>query len=278
MPVATLNIAGIPLKLGHGASFLRADQRRGFLSSSGSSRIWKLDSLPLPESGNHYYSRILAAKIQKLKKRLRRFKGLPSHYLQGPVIIDTRRKQIRYFNTTGDNFFSGQLPAFAYSQLLALSQGLLLHGAGIVRNNGAYLFLAVSGGGKSTVARISRRYRALSDDIVAVRKIKGKFLAFATPWKQGACACLKSRDSAPVKAVFFLKKSRKASFRPLRPEKALSRILSTQLHFLFYTERPLVDKLFVTCADLMRSIPAYEMEFRKDKDFWPELTRKLYER
>ena len=48
-------------------------------------------------------------------------------------------------------------------------------------------------------------------------------------------------------------------------------MLYNHIHFLTYTQRPLLDNIFDTACGFARDIPAYEMEFTKDDDFWPEL-------
>mgnify|MGYP001587956919 FL=1 len=76
---------------------------------------------------------------------------------------------------------------------------------------------------------------------------------------------------AKVSAVFFLNKSDRIHFSPLKKEDALARILNWHLHFLVYTKRPMIDKLFFTAARLVKDIPAYEMEFERKGDFWRRL-------
>ena len=109
------------------------------------------------------------------------------------------------------------------------------------------------------------------DDVIAIKKIGASYVVFPTPWKQAPFAKRAERASAEVKAFFFIRKSARVSFKPVPPVEALKRILYGHIHFLAYTQRPLLDDIFATASDFARNIPAYDMEFTKDNDFWPEL-------
>jgi hypothetical protein len=198
-----------------------------------------------------------------------------SFYFNDPVEIDIKRRQLRYFylrkNMSRGLNFDSRFIVFAYSQILASIQGVLLHAAAVVKGGEAYLFFAPANGGKSTVVQLSKKYQVLGDDIIALRKIKRGFFAFSTPWKQGEFISLKPSSKVRIKAVFFLKKSNQVYFRPVKPEEALVRTLSKQIHFFLHTQRQLVKKIFFTAAGFFKTIPAYEMHFNQDDDFWPKL-------
>jgi len=50
----------------------------------------------------------------------------------------------------------------------------MLHGCGVLNSRKGYLFLAKSGGGKSTIAGLAlkKSFRALNDDRIIIRKEK----------------------------------------------------------------------------------------------------------
>jgi len=199
-------------------------------------------------------------------------------YFNDPVEINLRRRRIKRLYVEGNGskrikIIDSRFVTFAYSQILASCGGMLLHCACVVRKGRAYLFFAKPGGGKSTVAKLSRKYTVLGDDIVAVRKNKNRFIAFSTPWRQSKLVKPHPKISAPVKAVFFLHKSKDIRLQPLADHEALVRFLSRCIHFFLYTEIPLAKKIFFTAADFFKNIPAYDMYFRKDKNFWPILDK-----
>jgi hypothetical protein len=173
--------------------------------------------------------------------------------------------------------FNDKLLSYVYSQMIAMNRGLLLHATAVLKGKKAFLFFGPSGGGKSTVAALSRDHEVIGDDVVAARKCGAAFYAFSTPWRQSGFVRTHTRAKGKVRAVFFLKKSKRIRFEPLSKEEALARIVSRHIHFFTYTEMPLAGKVFDTAVEFVKSFPAYEMEFVKDKSFWPALEN-IYER
>jgi len=167
--------------------------------------------------------------------------------------------------------FNDRIVSYAYSQLLAVNGGLLLHAAAVTKGKRTFLFFAASDGGKSTVAAISKSHEVLSDDVVAVRKVKGAFYAFPTPWRQSGFVGKDLTAKGKIRAIFFIKKSKRIHFTPLSGARALANILSGQIHFFSYTSQPLIKEIFFTAAGLVKRVKAYEMEFTKAGDFWPKL-------
>jgi len=271
-PSIILKIAGLSLKIPSFLKIFLEDTFKHFLfpEHKVKSHFWHLE-LKRIKKRDFYKEKFFA-----LKKRLANFKidlkKINPYYY--PIKIDSQNKRILYFSSNTKKVNSSFIP-YLYSLLLALNKGILLHAACVVKQNKAYLFLGSTGEGKSTVAWLSQNYLVLSDDVLAVKKIKNQFIAFATPWKQKPFIQPKPYAGFPLKAIFFLKKAKRIFFKPLKKEAALVRILSSHIHFFLFTERPLVDKLFFTAVDLVKSIPSYEMEFMKDKDFWPNLERVL---
>ena len=171
---------------------------------------------------------------------------------------------------------NNRLITYLASQLLALNNGMLLHAAAVVRDNKAFLFLGVAGSGKSTAAAISKRYTVLGDDVITVRRRGKSYYALPTPWRQQPFIKFRKGRNAKIAAIFFIKKSERVRFRALAPEHALANMLSSHIHFLSLTEGAFLRKIFFTASGLARAIPAYEMEFSKKSDFWPELEEAVY--
>ena len=219
---------------------------------------WRLDSIDINKKGS--------------KKKLSR--GVRSFFFDDPVRIDLGNKQITRFHSSDSRqapALNDRLITYAYSQALSAGHGMLLHAAAIVKEKAAYLFLGSSGAGKSTAASLSAKYKIIGDDVVAVKKSGASYSVFPTPWKQTPFTKGAERSKAEVKAFFFIGKSSRVSFKPVPPEEALKRMLYSHIHFLYYTRRPILDDIFATASGFVRDIPAYDMEFTKDDDFWPEL-------
>ncbi|MFC1804890.1 radical SAM protein [Candidatus Omnitrophota bacterium] len=201
--------------------------------------------------------------------------GAASFFRNNVLRIDPGRRKLTHLYLKGQTAGASPLLInYAYSQILPLENGLLLHAASVSKDGRGFLFLGPSEGGKSTVASLSRRHTVIGDDIVAVKKRAGGFLAYATPWKQRDFIKADSRVRAALKAMIFLKKSDKFSLEPLREDEALLGLMN-QIPFLAFTERPFIDKLFSTCVELARTMPCYRMGFRREEDFWPVLEREL---
>jgi hypothetical protein len=70
----------------------------------------------------------------------------------------------------------------AYALLAFQAGGLMLHAAGIVRRDRAYLFFGPSGSGKSTTAKNSANDLILNDDLIVLMPDQQRWLAYATPF------------------------------------------------------------------------------------------------
>jgi len=100
---------------------------------------------------------------------------------------------------------------------LVRKDGFLLHASSCQDKKGNLkLFLASSGGGKTTTANLLSEDRICTkfcDDIIIIRKMKGKWFFFSPPFIE--------KDALPVKRkaksaeMYFVKKSRSASKEPL---------------------------------------------------------------
>lgn len=200
-------------------------------------------------------------------------------FLSRPLRLNPRKKEITYFYPKKRRYacppiLDGKLLSYVYSQILALNKGALLHAAAVVKDRKAFLFFGQAGAGKSTVAGISRKHQVLGDDIIAVRKKDGHYYAFSTPWAQQPFIKPTSSQKCKVAAIFFINKSARVSFQSLESAEALFKLLSRHIHFLTYTQKPLLGAIFFTLSDFTRHLPAYEMEFVKARDFWRKLEEK----
>jgi hypothetical protein len=207
-----------------------------------------------------------------LKNKLLR--SANSSFFDDPVMISLKNRHITRFHskdTSKHPAISDRFITYACSQALAASRGALLHAAAVIKDKEAYLFLGPSGSGKSTAASLSAKYKVIGDDVVAVKKSGTYYRAYPTPWKQAPFVKGAERLNAKVRAVFFIRKSARVSFKPVPPEEALKRILYSHIHFLCYTRRGLLDGIFATACGFVRNIPVYDMEFTKKDDFWPKL-------
>lgn len=152
--------------------------------------------------------------------------------------------------------------------------GAVLHGAAVVRDGGAYLFLGRSGAGKTTVSRLglARGLTVLSDDLNA--------LVLGTPAPElvklpftgdfgdsGAPA-----EPVPLRALCRLEKSIEEKVTPLSRAEAVGCLLACSpfLNTDPYRRETVIATL---SALLPKSLPAYALRFSLSGALWdlPEL-------
>ncbi len=153
-----------------------------------------------------------------------------------------------------------------------MDYALVLHAAGVSRGGRSYLFLAPSGGGKSTLCAIcdSEGVPVFGDDQTLVLEKQGAF--YLRPMPRQTCAPVAWVDMGEhclIRRAFFLSKAREPGVSPVAPLTAVRRCLSqdqvTALMFMPPEERRGVLERVLR---LFRTVPAYVLRFRKDNSFW----------
>lgn len=141
--------------------------------------------------------------------------------------------------------------------------GLMVHGAGIVRGDRAFLFFGRSGSGKSTVARNSPADLVLNDDLVVLVPGNGGWCAHGTPFTNPT-QTPPSPDSAPLSALLQLVHSPRVYAIPLRGGQAVAALLAS-VPVLNSSPAPPFDR----CRDILATVPAYTLHLLPDASFWP---------
>lgn len=96
---------------------------------------------------------------------------------------------------------------FILKKLLNESPGFILHASSVATNGKADIFLAPSGGGKSTIIKLmSDKYRKIGDDNIFIRKYNNEFFVFQTPFEEKN-RLNKNNSGYKLNDVYFLKKS-----------------------------------------------------------------------
>ncbi len=153
-----------------------------------------------------------------------------------------------------------------HSLKLATEGGFLLHASSAVRNGKAFLFSGVSEAGKTTMARLAPPdVKLLTDEMSYVRKLDGKYLAYGTPFA-GELGKPGKNISAPIAAVYLLKKAAENRIDEIDPALAIQRILR---NILFFAHQPeLVRQLFDTACAFVAEVPVYQLSFFPDQRVW----------
>ncbi|MBM4036922.1 MAG: hypothetical protein FJ290_00280 [Planctomycetes bacterium] len=149
--------------------------------------------------------------------------------------------------------------------LLARHEGALVHAAGVNMGGKGLIFPGKSGAGKSTLAaHLAGRegLRLLSDDRVALRKVGGRFLAYGTPWPGDQGAAL--NESAPLRAIYFIRRAAANEIVPLGPRGAAERLLRVA-SVPWYDPEPMTMVLRFL-DDLVAHVPAFDLHWRPGPD------------
>ena len=157
-----------------------------------------------------------------------------------------------------------------FSRLLPLYNGMLIHSCAIADKERGFLFYGPSNGGKTTVSRISdlSGKRVMSDELAAVRKIKGKYYVFGTPF-WGEFQGKSTNTGIELGAIFQLVKSNCFRIGSVNPAESVAPIMQSILNFSndFNVSKTFLDLIF----DLNEHIPLKRIEFRKTDNIWKEM-------
>ncbi|MEW6041042.1 MAG: hypothetical protein AB1633_05935 [Elusimicrobiota bacterium] len=166
----------------------------------------------------------------------------------------------------GNQYSFNSFLRIIFSLLAVELGGVLLHSSGSCIASGALLFIGKSGSGKSTIIKNllvypNNRNKILSDEITLVMPSNNDgYNSFSTPFFGTLEGRLKiTSKQAPVKKIFFLKKSNHFNIKKLKRNKALERLLPNIIFFLkdgFFAE-----KVMSIAAGITEKIPCYELSF-----------------
>jgi hypothetical protein len=176
---------------------------------------------------------------------------------------DERRGQV---HQTANPYSIDSVLRIVHTLKLASEGGFLLHASSAVRNGKAFLFSGVSEAGKTTMARLAPADVALlTDEMSYVRKVDGQYFAYGTPFA-GELGEAGKNISAPIAAVYLLKKAPENRIEEIDPAVALQRILR---NILFFAHQPdLVRQVFEAACALVAAVPVYQLSFFPDQRVW----------
>jgi hypothetical protein len=177
-----------------------------------------------------------------------------------PETIENRRLK------RGENAFSPEYTEWLeiyriISAFVTKHDGILMHGAVIEFDGGAYMFTAPSGTGKTTHIRQWRklygsRVHIVNGDKPLIRRIDGEFFAYGTPW------CGKERwnrnTKAPLKGIALVERGEENSIERVNPGDHLPFLLRQVYFHRDGVEYTLDAMDFLN--DMLEKVPLYKLQ------------------
>lgn len=103
--------------------------------------------------------------------------------------------------------------SFVLKQLLLRVLGdhdcFMLHTSSVLIDGKAFLFMANSGGGKSTIMKfLTHKYQSLADDSVIIRRENSRFYLYQTPMVEKEWWIKKTSDRYEIGGLYFINKAK----------------------------------------------------------------------
>jgi len=155
----------------------------------------------------------------------------------------------------------------AYAHLMVARGGFVLHSAGLVRDERAYLFFGPSGSGKTTVTTLSPGALVLSDDLTLVVPMDGGgYGACSVPFRGVFAPQPTSIRTFPLAGFFRLIQAGEDRLDRVAGARAVGELVGS---LPFVTERPeWAGAVMDAVAGAVSKVPVFRLHFRKDRTFW----------
>lgn len=205
-------------------------------------------------------------------------------FLNGLLVYrhQSRRGHCHIFQAEqGHHFLVGSLHKLLFVFLcliMAERQRFFIHGAAIQNGQKGYIFWGPSGAGKTTIAGFSERDHVFSDDAPVLLKYDGVFCCAPSPFQQLEMSniyTIATERRAPVSKNLFLHKASEIRMADKSGAVALSEIITGHLHCFEFMRSDLRKAAFHFMYDYCCGIPAYDLYFTKDGNFWKLVTGEI---
>lgn len=141
---------------------------------------------------------------------------------------------------------------------------LPMHSCAVQRDAGVALFLAPSGGGKSTLARLAPEGTVLSDDNNLLWLNDSEITVAPTPFSQVWNKTLRGT----LRAVFVLQKASAFRIAPLERRDYLPAIWHGHRYYNYFLPKRLKLKAFDLYSSFMEDVPVFLLRFAREHIDW----------
>ncbi len=143
-----------------------------------------------------------------------------------------------------------------------LNKGIIMHASAINYNNCGFLFSAVSGTGKSTMAKLWQQKGAtiINDDRIVINPSNEGYQLYNTPMPY----YIDENKKVKLKKLFIIRQSPENYIKPLKTTNGILSILSNCIQYQF-DENQITERLDYI-ADIVEQHGVFELGFKPDTD------------
>lgn len=204
-------------------------------------------------------------------------KGKNTKLISG--FLDLKKKQGKFKITTDKNFFWGFF-VFNMAKCLAVYlndiKGNVIHSSAIAEKNHGFLFSGKSKSGKTTVIRTCPETTTLGDDLNFIFKKGTKFFVQMFPLIAMVSNINRQKAKAfELKAVLFLKKSKKIKLKKLKKPQAINKMLENDIQGTFNFQKIKTKERILLYNEMLSGIPVFILYFPLEKNLWKKLKPEL---
>ena len=153
-----------------------------------------------------------------------------------------------------------------YAQLCPGAGALLLHAAGVIRDQAGFVFFGPSGSGKTTAARSSLDHTVLSDDLVIVEIEGTAARVHGVPFRGDFREAPRVNGSAELRGLFSLVKAPRHALSAVATPEAMGRLLACAPFVM--TGAASARRAMELSRLLIERVPVQALHFLPDPGFW----------
>ncbi|MCM8819608.1 MAG: hypothetical protein NC925_02315 [Candidatus Omnitrophica bacterium] len=224
-------------------------------------------NLPIGDKVKFFFPKSYIKKYESfIKEVILRADGSFYFFTKSFFFVVYKKERLVYLSFSSsflDNSFLESCLLLGISQFFQDLGGVIMHASSVVFNKKVFLFCGPSGVGKSTIISLVDA-PILSDDIIFVKKVDDKYIAYSIPFD--TFNLRKLVEFSEIGAIYCLKQGSSLLLNRLSFQKAFFYIFFSHRFFFghplcYHVRRFYFNFLF----DMIQRVPIYELIFKKEK-------------